>query len=83
MHFNKETTVETTEAQDTSNISEISNDEHKDGSEAEKNLPIPDQSSEDDKLSDVRLLVLGFALCFMVFLIERYSCRYGKAFKLK
>ncbi|KAF3391904.1 Efflux pump mlcE [Talaromyces pinophilus] len=64
------TAVETTGAQDTSNISEISNDEHKVGYETEKNLPTPDQSSEDDKLSGVKLLVLGFALCFMVFLIN-------------
>jgi hypothetical protein len=62
--------VETTGVQDTSNISEISNDEHKVGYETEKNLPTPDQSSEDDKLSGVKLLVLGFALCFMVFLIN-------------
>jgi hypothetical protein len=72
MHFNTKTPAETTEVQDTADISDIGNTssiEHKDGSEIEKNLPTPDQSSEDDKLSGIKLLVLGFALCFMVFLI--------------
>lgn len=72
MHFNRTTPAEMTETHDisdTSEISDISNAEHKDESEIEDNLPTPDQSSEDDKLSGIKLLVLGFALCFMVFLI--------------
>lgn len=75
MHFNRKTPTETTEAQDTSDISEISdvsnisNAELNDVSESEKNLSTPEQSSEDDKLSGAKLLILGFSLCFMVFLI--------------
>lgn len=69
MNFNRKTPTETTEAQDTSDISDIRNTEDKDGSEIEKNLPTPDQSSEDNKLSGAKLLILGFSLCFMVFLI--------------
>jgi hypothetical protein len=41
MHFIKETAMDTTGARDTSDISEISNDEHKVGYETKKNLPTP------------------------------------------
>lgn len=69
MYFDKKTPAETAETQDTSDISDIINTENKNESEIENNLPAPDQSSEDDKLSGAKLLVLGYALCFMVFLI--------------
>lgn len=84
MHDTKETLAETTKAEDTTDTN--SSIEHKDGSETEKNLSTPDQSSEDEKLTGVKLLVLGFALCFMVFLIAMNGtvvATVGKGFQIQ
>ena len=60
------------EAHDIGEISEISDTsiaEHRDESATKNSFPTSDHGSDDHKLSGVKLPVLGFALCLMVFLI--------------